>query len=78
MKRLSRFKVLPLIKENKYFECNFIKKDNTVRNMKCTYEDNKEHLEYVIVYDTENNSYRNVNISTLITLKIKDIIYKIV
>ena len=78
MLELSIFKTVEVIKENKYFECTFVKKDNTIRTMKCIYNEDKQNSQYLIVYDTENQGYRNVNLSTLLTLTIKNIIYKII
>ncbi len=75
---ISRFKVLQVIKENKYFECSFIKKDNSKRDMCCVYEDSKNDSKYIVVYDTKNNGYRNVNIETMLSLTIKNLTYLIV
>jgi len=77
MEKLNRLKVIETIKNNKYFECVFVKKDNTVREMKCVYENDNSNSNYVTVYDIENQGYRQVNLLTLMSLTIKDTFYKI-
>ncbi|WP_434580439.1 hypothetical protein MLC52_10865 [Sulfurimonas sp. NW15] len=79
MNKISKYKTLELIKNNPYFKCSFIKKDNSLRHMICSFEMNqKVDNSLVLVWDLENDNYRNINLDTLQTLTIKDISYKIV
>lgn len=71
-------KVLPMIVENKYFECSFLKKDNSIRKMKCIYELSKIDSQYILVYDVEKKGLRNVNLSTLIDLTIKGEVLEVI
>lgn len=76
---INKFKTLEVIKNNKFVECNFIKKDGSLRTMKCSFEeDQKNSSSMVLVWDIENEGYRNINLNTLLTIKIKDILYKVI
>jgi hypothetical protein len=76
---ISRFKTLDLIKSTKFFYCSFIKRDGTRRDMKCSFEENqKNDSSMVLVYDIENDGYRNINLNTLLSIKIKDTFYQVV
>ena len=79
MVKISRLKILGVIQESKSFECTFVKKDKTIRDMRCTFEDirSKENT-LITVWDIDNNGYRYVNLETILTLSIKDIDYKII
>ena len=80
MNNISIFKTLDLIKSSRYFKCSFIKKDNSLRHMICSLEENQKNNSnsMVLVWDLENDNYRNVNLSTLQTITIKDTFYKVV
>lgn len=78
MNTISKVKTIELMKNNKLFECEFIKKDNTLRKMKCAYENDKSNSNYIIVYDLEKEDYRNVNLMTLTSLTIQDTTYQVV
>ncbi|WP_457743322.1 SH3 beta-barrel fold-containing protein [Sulfurimonas sp.] len=79
MNSISRFKTLDLIKNNNFVECNFIKKDGTHRNIKCSFEENQNNSSsMVLVYDIEKDGYRNVNLDTLLSIKVKDTVYKVI
>lgn len=76
---ISRFKTFDLIQDNKFFECSFIKKDGTQRKMKCSFEENqKNSSSMVLVYDIEKDDYRNINLDTLISIKIKNDFYTVI
>ena len=76
---ISRFKTFELIRDSKFVECDFIKKDGSLRTMKCSFEeDQKNSSSMVLVWDIENDGYRNINLNTLLTIKIKETIYKVV
>ena len=76
---INRFKTLNLIQSVPYFKCSFIKKDNSLREMICSFKENKNNSNsLVVVWDIENDGYRQVNLDTLITLTIKDIFYKVI
>lgn len=76
---INRLKTLDLIQTVPYFKCSFIKKDNSLREMTCSFKENKSiSNSLVVVWDIENEGYRQVNLDTLITLTIKDNYYKVV
>ena len=65
---------------NKIFTITFIKKDGSERVMNCRYKVTKhlrggvsttKHISYLTtVYDLQANGYRNINLETVISLKV--------
>jgi len=79
MNNISKFKTLDLIKNTKFFYCSFIKRDGSRRDMKCSFEeDQRNNSSMVLVYDIENEGYRNINLNTLLSIKIKDTFYQVI
>lgn len=76
---INRFKTLDLIQSNPYFKCSFIKKDNSLREMICSFKENKNNSNsLVVVWDIENDGYRNINLNTLQDITIKDTFYTVI
>jgi len=76
---ISIFKTLELIKSTPYFKCSFIKKDKSLRHMICSFEENQNNSNsIVLVWDLEKDNYRNVNLNTLQTITIKNKLYTVV
>jgi len=88
--KLHRSRLLQKIKENpmKEMMVTFIKKDKSLRNMKCVYgkrvEDSKglnydaESKGLVSVFDKDANGYRMINIATIMFLEIGEDQFEIV
>ena len=76
---ISRFKTLDLIQSAPYFKCSFIKKDNSLRHMTCSFEENKnDSNSLLVVWDIEKDGFRYINLDTLQDITIKDTFYKVV
>ena len=76
---ISRFKTLDLIQSSPYFKCSFIKKDNSLRKMTCSFEENKnDSNSLLVVWDIEKDGFRYINLDTLQDITIKDTFYKVV
>ena len=88
-KTLSRKKLREFIANThgEPFNISFIKKDGSIREMraqtavtiglkggKSTLED---HKEYYVVYDTEKEAYRAVNLDTTFRVQLGDTVYTI-
>ena len=74
---IHRCKLIDIIQSEKFFKCVFIKKNADMRTMICSYIDSKSNSSLVIVYDIENEGYRNINIETMISIHIQQKTYKI-
>ncbi len=76
---INRFKTLDLIKSTPYFKCSFTKKDNSTRNMICSFNENiSNNNSLVSVWDIEKDDYRYINLDTLINIRIGKILYTVV
>ena len=71
--KTSRYKTLNLIQGNRFVIIDFKKKDGSLRTIKCSYEDDQyPDKSIILVYDLDLMEYRNVNLETIINIKIKD------
>ena len=70
---------LQAIVHGEVFTVTFIKKDKTVRTMKCTLTEELSTLidGYLSVWDTEKNGHRSVNLKTIVQVTFKEKTYKI-
>lgn len=75
---IYRCNLIDIIKLEKFFKCVFIKKNGDTRTMICSYIDSKSNSTLVIVYDIENEGYRNINLDTMLNIHIQQNTYKIV
>lgn len=83
------YEVRNIIEESKgtIFSVNFIKKDGTERKMVCRLNvkaglrggksttSHKTNL--ITVYDMQNKGYRNVNLDTVLTVKVRNKVYNV-
>jgi len=88
--QVSRFKVDEVIKSThgKIFSCEFIKKDGSLRKMVARLGVAKDlkggnngasaKNSLVTVFDMVAGAYRMINLSTLTTLKVAGVTYKVV
>ena len=74
---IHRCKLIDIFQSEKFFKCVFIKKNGDIRTMICSYIDSKSNSSLVIVYDIENEGYRNINIETILSIHIQQTTYKI-
>jgi hypothetical protein len=89
MKELSRFEALELLHNNygKVFTAEFIKKNGETRKINCRLGVKKDlkggtnpvknYLQYLTVYDMQKKGYRNINLGTLMLVKINKVCYTI-
>lgn len=74
---IHRCELIDIIKTEIFFKCVFIKKNGDIRTMICSYIDSKSNSTLVIVYDIENEGYRNINLDTMLKIHIQQKTYSI-
>ncbi len=74
---IHRCKLIDIIQSEMFFKCVFVKKNGDMRTMICSYIDSKSNSSLVIVYDIENEGFRNINLETIIHIHIQQTTYKI-
>ena len=58
---IHRCKLIDIIQSEMFFKCVFVKKNGDMRTMICSYVDSKPNSTLVIVYDMENEGFRNIS-----------------